>query len=339
MKSLSPAKRDDIVSHLLNSTRSLRDIALITGTSKSTVARIAQEVQPNKENLKKGQPSKLTAKDTRAILSSITTGKASNAVQATKHINSIISNPVSVQTVRNTLKKAHFKAVVKKKKPLLREDNKKARLAWAQKYRNWTIEDWTRVLWSDEVKVNLLGSDGQEYVWKKAGEPLSQREVKGTLKFGGGKMNVWGCMGWNGVGILTEVEGNMDAEQFVDIMDSSLLRSIEMSGIPQENVIFQQDNDPKHTSRLATDWFKEHQITLMDWPSQSPDLNPTEHLWGHLKRRLNSYEKPPSGVWELWDRLAAEWGKIEVEVCQKLIESMPRRIEAVIKAKGGNTKY
>ena len=68
-------------------------------------------------------------------------------------------------------------------------------------------------------------------------------------------------------------------------------------------------------------------------------MNPIEHLWEHLKRRLKEYPTPPKGVHELWDRLAEEWGEIPPEVCQNLIESMPRRIQAVIKAKGGHTKY
>ncbi|KAG2758126.1 hypothetical protein P692DRAFT_20679655, partial [Suillus brevipes Sb2] len=75
------------------------------------------------------------------------------------------------------------------------------------------------------------------------------------------------------------------------------------------------------------------------WPAQSPDINAIEYLWGTLKKKLQAYETPSKGVWELWERVAVEWGKITAEDCQKLIESMPRRIEAVIKAKGGHTKY
>ena len=140
-------------------------------------------------------------------------------------------------------------------------------------------------------------------------------------------------------GVLSEVEGRMDAEQYVAILEGGLLQSMEDSGIPADEVIFQQDNDPKHTSRRAKIWFEEQDIKLLNWPAQSPDLNPIEHIWHHLKKRLSGYEKAPTGVHQLWDRVVVEWGKISVEECQKWIESMPRRIQAVIKAKGGHTKY
>ena len=77
----------------------------------------------------------------------------------------------------------------------------------------------------------------------------------------------------------------------------------------------------------------------MSWPAQSPDLNPIEYLWDHLKRRLGEYENAPGGMQELWERVEAEWDKIGAGSCQKLIESMPRRVDAVIRAKGGYTKY
>ena len=85
------------------------------------------------------------------------------------------------------------------------------------------MEDWKRVLWSDETKINRIGSDGHEYVWKRKGKKLTFREVQGTVKFGGGSLMVWGCIGWNGVGVLSEVEGRMDAEQYVAILEGELL--------------------------------------------------------------------------------------------------------------------
>lgn len=86
---------------------------------------------------------------------------------------------------------------------------------------------------------------------QKKGKMVITKEVQGIVKFGGGSLMVWGCIRRNEVGVLSEVEGRMDAEQYVAILEQGLLQSIKESGIPEDNIIFQQDNDPKHTSRRA----------------------------------------------------------------------------------------
>jgi len=232
-----------------------------------------------------------------------------------------------------------MKAAVKMNKPLLTKHHMHERLDWAIAHKDWTVEDWKRVVWSDETKINCLGSDGRKWVWKKAGEGLSAHTVQGTLKFGGGSLMVWGCMMWKGIGYACKIDGRMDGELYTRILDDELQASIKHLKEKPGNIIFQQDNDPKHTSGKAKDWFQNHGIEVIVWPPQSPDINPIEHLWDHLKRRLGEYERPPKGMLELWERVQDEWEKIEASVCQGLVESMPRRVSAVLKAKGGYAKY
>ena len=150
---------------------------------------------------------------------------------------------------------------------------------------------------------------------------------------------MWGYMGWNGIGYATRIEGKIDADLYVSIMEDELQQTLEFWGKTTNDIVFQQDNDPKHTCKKAKDWFKNHHMEVLSWPAQSPDLNPIEHLWQHLKKRLNSYSSHPSGILELVERIQAEWKAIPASVCMDLVESMPRRVEAVIGAKGGYTKY
>ena len=131
----------------------------------------------------------------------------------------------------------------------------------------------------------------------------------------------------------------MDGELYVQILDDDLQASLQHYNKSPDDIIFQQDNDSKHKCKKAKNWFQDHDFNVMEWPAQSPDLNPIEHLWSHLKRRLCEYEVEPEGMLELWKRVEVEWGKIGPEVCQNLIESMPRQVAAVIRAKGGYTKY
>ena len=150
---------------------------------------------------------------------------------------------------------------------------------------------------------------------------------------------LWGCFGWDGVGYSCKIDGRMDATLYVFILEDELQLSLQHWGKKIEEEVFQQNNDPKHTSQKAKNWFNDHSFEVMVWPPQSPDLNPIEHLWGILKRKLAAYPEAPQGMEELWQRVQVEWEKIGVEECRKLIESMPARVKAVLKAKGGYTKY
>jgi transposase len=325
---------------LLQDGYSCRQIGIKTGLGKSTVHEISKSYQIDKENHVGGCPHKLSTWDKHTIIRQITTGKLDNAVQAAKFINPTLSYPVNPQTIRNMLKNNNLWSVVKTKCPLLTQQHRISHLKFALTHRNWTIEDWKRVLWTDETKINRIGSDGKVYTWKVRGEPLSDRTTLPTVKHGGGgNIMVWGCMGWNGVGKLVEVEGKMDAQQYCDILDEGVVESFEKLEIEEEERVFQQDNDPKHTSKKAKKWFEDNNIEVLAWPAQSPDLNPIEHLWVHLKSQLNKYERSPKGVFELWERLVVEWNNIPPEVCQKLIESIPRRLEKVIRANGGHINY
>jgi hypothetical protein len=269
----------------------------------------------------------------------ITTGKVDTAPQLKRQLANITNTPICTQSIQNALKKENMVARVKAKKPLLRPHHIRQRLEFAQKYQHWTEEDWARVVWSDESKINRLGSDGRKWVWKRTGAPLTSQHVKPTVKFGGGNVMIWGCMTVHGVGFACKIDGRMDAVLYEEILDDLLLESVRYYGMDEEDFIFQQDNDSKHTSKRAKDWFKDHNITLFDWPAQSPDLNPIEHLWVLLKFRLEEYETEPKSIHELWSRIEVEWEKISKEECLNLIKSMPRRIEALLKAKGGYTKY
>ena len=208
MKPTSSTKCSTVTS-LLQEGYSSCQIQSKTVLGKSTIGRIKKEVDGDKENSKGGHPSKLSSADKWSIIHQITHGRLDNAVEATHFINNILPNPVTPQTVRDTLKQNDLHSVVKKKCPLLKKAHRLEHLKFAKYHESWTVDDWKRILWSDETKINRIGSDGRTYTWKKRGEPLSDRTTTPTVKHGGGNnLMVWGCMGWNGVGVLTRGSGD-----------------------------------------------------------------------------------------------------------------------------------
>ncbi len=105
---------------------------------------------------------------------------------------------------------------------------------------------------------------------------------------------------------------------------------------PSSDGFFQQDNAPCHKAQIISDWFLEHdnEFSLLKWPPQSPDLNPIENLWDVVEREIYIMDVQPTNLLQLCDAIMSIWTNISEECFQHLVESIPRRIKAVLKAKG-----
>lgn len=240
------------------------------------------------------------------------------------------------ETIRRVLRKNDFNGRVARKKPFISEKNRKIRLKFVQEHRDKTSDFWDNVIFADESKFNIFGSDGMQYVWRKPNTELEKKNLKATVKHGGGNVMVWACMSAHGVGKLQFIEGNMDSRMYLNILKDNLIESAEMLGI-KDNFRFYQDNDPKHKSGIVQTWLIWNCPHVMSPPAQSPDLNVIENLWAQLDSAVRQHQITSKE--QLKAVLTEEWAKISPSTCRKLVDSIPNRLGDVRQAKGGHTKY
>ena len=238
-------------------------------------------------------------------------------------------------TVHRRVQEMGYRCRIPQVKPLLNQKQRQKRLTWATEKQHWTVAQWSKVLFSDESKFCMSFGNQGARVWRKTGEKEMPKCLKSSVKYPQSVM-VWGAMSAAGVGPLCFIKGRVNAASYQEILEHFRLPSAEKL-YGDEDFIFQHDLAPAHSAKTTGKWFTDHGITVLNWPANSPDLNPIENLWDIVKRKLR--DARPNTLDELKAAIEASWASIRPQQCHRLIASMPRRIEAVISAKGFPTKY
>ena len=177
-------------------------------------------------------------------------------------------------------------------------------------------------------------------MWRSAGERNASCCTTETVSYGGGSVHVWGAISATGRSELVILRQNVNRETYKVVLREHLLPWATANlGDPQRDWKLQEDNAPAHRARAVKEEKEHLGIRSIPWPSQSPDLNPIEHAWSLLGRRVRGRMPPPANLGQLAAVLEEEWLRIPQEHIANLINSMPRRVNSVIKAKGGPTKY
>ncbi len=168
------------------------------------------------------------------------------------------------------------------------------RLTWAKEKKNWTVAQWSKVLFSDESKFCISFGNQGPRVWRKGGEAHSPSCLKSRVKFPQSVM-IWGAMSSAGVGPLFFLKTNVTAPIYQYILEHFMLPSADQL-FKDADLIFQQDLAPAHTAKSTKSWLNDHGVGVLDWPAISPDLNPIENLWGIVKRKKKN-KRPKKCRW------------------------------------------
>lgn len=224
------------------------------------------------------------------------------------------------------------------KKPLLTEKMKKKRLAFAKKYRSWTQADWAQVMYSDESTFRLVNPRS---VMVRRPSGISRYKHKFTIKTvkHSESVMVWGCFSASrGRGGLFFLPKNqmMNGEVYKQVLQDHLFPFMQIHG----SKFFLQDGAPCHTSKKVMAFLreKEESFSIMDWPGNSPDLNPIENVWSYMKLKLKSMHLKNMG--ELKQAITSMWvNEMPHDYLKKLSASMPKRLQLVLESNGDMTKY
>ena len=311
------------------------NIAKEVGCSKSSAERVYKKFQ--KENTiddlpRSGRPTICSARDERLIYRTSMNNRRLTAPKIKTILSSFHNMQLSESTVKRVLRKFGLFGRIARKKPYLTATHKKQRLSFAKEYQHWTPSDWATITFSDESKFNLFHSDGRIYVRRKIGEEFREDCIQPTQQSGGGSVHVWGCFCQSEIGPLVRLTSTVNSTSYQNVLEDHLIPYIAGRAL-----IFQQDNAPAHTARSTTRFLEERSVVVMKWPPKSPDLNPIENLWDTVEAKVR--QDTATSRNELWGKILVAWNSIDNNIIETLIYSMPRRIEAVIKAKGGHTKY
>ncbi|CAK5262134.1 unnamed protein product [Mycena citricolor] len=256
---------------------------------------------------------------------------------------------ISARSVGRVLDKEGLHRRVARVVPYLTEDHKAARLAWAERLASKTDRQWAWVIWSDECYIHLDGGAQRVWVTRTSEEVYDQDCLVPRFKQSPIRVMVWGCIAhdWKGPLIVLEYPGGrgggMTAERYQKqvlqkVLEDALADVKKQRG-SRARIEFQQDGPSCHTAKSTKKWLENHKIPLFPHPASSPDLSPIEPAWHELKKRIRLRQLQSSSFESLKTAILEEWEAMPMEDINKYTRGMRARVQAVLEAQGGHTRY
>jgi transposase len=287
---------------------SKRDMARRLNRSVSSITNYLNKKDNYGQN-HKGKAKKLNEREIRHIVRI-----ARNKQISARNIKNDLHLSVSTSTILRTLRNGNLEFTKMKTAPRLTQLHKNKRLEFCQLNMS---RDWRSLWFSDEKKFNLDGPDGFAYYWH---DMRCEKKIFSKRQGGGQGVMVWGAISVRRQSKLCFINQRINSESYQQVLENHLLP------IYQPGDVFQQDNAPPHASYSTRQWFIDHEIEVLPWPSLSPDLNPIENVWSMLAKAVYKDGKQFESVEELKKSVEKEWKKLSMASVRNLIFSMNNRV-------------
>ncbi|GFT74919.1 transposable element Tcb2 transposase [Trichonephila clavipes] len=285
-----------------------------------------------------GRPRTTTAREDLYIILKAKRGRRQSASVIAQQLCITTGRQVLRFTVARRLHKGGLFARRPERCLPLKVDHRHHRLQWCREHKNWTTNQLSRVLFTDESQFSTRSDSQRVLIWREIGTGFYTSNIKERHHYRGPGVLVWGGIMLNG---RTELHifdrGSVIRDRYCEeilLLDVRLFR-----GAIGPDFIFMDDNARPHRTFAVEELLKSEDITRMYWPAYSPGLNPIEHLWDVLGRRIAARLHHPENTQQLKQMLIEEWVLLPQEMLHQLVLSMRRRCEAIIAVRGGHIPY
>jgi transposase len=260
-----------------------------------------------KDKPRPGRPKKTSPREDRQLVKMVKgSPKSSLRELNASWVDECGSPRASKTTISRRLLEVGLNSYKATKCPFLMEKDYKIRLDWCRERKNWSFDKWSNVIWSDESNFELFNRKNAPLVRRFKEDKLNPNYITGRVQKCGGSVGIWGCFSANGTGCCYIYRNRLDAEGYLNILEDSLIPSIDLLIDDKDFFMFQQDNAPCHKAKKVLKWFEERQISLLEWPARSPDLNPIENIWNLIdlelgKMQITSLAELELALVKLWN--------------------------------------
>lgn len=310
------------------------------GIAQSVISRLWQRFQEDgnvSRRYSTGRPLVTTPRDDRYLAITAKRSRRSTASDLSRQLSSATGTTVSRQTVYRRLGQHGLYARRPVRCVPLTATHCRRRLAWCREHVIWTPAQWACVMFSDESRFSLQSDSRRTFIWRTPGSRYHQENIIEHHRYGGAGLLVWGGIILGSRTDLHVQIGTMTGQIYRDSILEQHVRLFR--GAMGAEFVFMDDNARPHRANIVNECLQSEDITRLEWPAFSPDLNPIEHVWDMLGRRVAARQPPPTCIEELRSALLAEWCILPQDQLDNLILSMPRRCTDCVAAHGKHTAY